>query len=220
MARVSILAVVGALVAGVALAADPSCSHTFGSTTIDLTAARGKNDYSAPIKGSMTMQANLCGNAVENCLPESWTNPVSMGPAIQTWGPVPSCNPPTCKDASGKAVCCTKNCQVIGQTTSVDWTLLDPSNPASGGVSLTFAGVPSDASDPYWCPFNATSGTQNDRISTFNIKCAPGADPATLDKVSQNGMSGCHWTLDWSSKYACSAEYLASLEKAAHLRGN
>lgn len=117
MARLSIAAAALALALGVAAAADPSCSHSFSTAdgtmgTIDLTPARGTSDYTATIKGSMTMSANLCGNAITNCLPSTWTNPVEFGPAIQQWGPVPSCNPPSCKDSTGKAVCCTKNCQV------------------------------------------------------------------------------------------------------------
>lgn len=78
--------------------------------------------------------------------------------------------------------------QVIGQTTSVAWSLLDPTNPSTGGVSLTFAGVPASADDPFWCPFNSTSGTQNERIATYNIKCDASVSPATLDvRCSPNG---------------------------------
>lgn len=89
----------------------------------------------APLRASMQ-----CGGAMTTCYPASWTAPANTGIAVQTWGSVPSCNPPSCKDSTGKAVCCTADCNVVGANPAM-WELTDPKNPTTGGLTLTFTGT-------------------------------------------------------------------------------
>ena len=94
---------------------------------------------------------NICGRAPQACLPASWTNTYVYGPTIQTWGATPQCNPPgACTNpANQSASCCSAECQVLS-TGDANVALRDKSNPATGGIVITYQGVPTSASDPFW----------------------------------------------------------------------
>ena len=73
-----------------------------------------------------------------------------FGVTVQMWGATPPCgNPPGCKDKQGKPACCTADCQVLG-VGAPEWSLIDPSNPETGGVRAHFTGIPASACD-YGC---------------------------------------------------------------------
>ena len=53
--------------------------------------------------------------------------------------------------------CCTAPCEVLGTGPPL-WSLIDPANPATGGVSVTYWGVPSLPGDPFPCPADNITG--------------------------------------------------------------
>ena len=86
------------------------------------------------------------------CLPRDWDNTLEYGVATQFWGSTPRCNTesPECTDKlTGKAVCCTRNCQVLGHG-KTKITPMDASNP-KGGLFMTFEGAYPAPDDPFWC---------------------------------------------------------------------
>ena len=90
----------------------------------------------------------------------SWQNTYEFGVAVQFWGATPPCgNPPACQDAQKTPKCCTADCQVLG-TGAPQWSLLDPTNPGTGGVKAKFLGAAASDSDPFWCTFNPSTGAQ------------------------------------------------------------
>ena len=52
---------------------------------------------------------------------------------------------------------CTAPCEVLGTGPPL-WSLIDPANPATGGVSVTYWGVPSLPGDPFPCPADNITG--------------------------------------------------------------
>lgn len=117
-----------------------------------------------------TDEANICGNAVSQCLPSQYSVPVNTGVAVQYFGSVPSCTTPTCKNPStGTPECCTAECHVLG-TGAPTWAFMDASNP-SMGITASFTPVPVDiSSDPFWCPAQS-DGKMEPRSVTYNFLC-------------------------------------------------
>ncbi len=58
---------------------------------------------------------------------------------------------------TGAAECCTKPCEVLGTGPPL-WSVMDPTNPSTGGVSLTYWGVPSLPDDGFKCPADNITG--------------------------------------------------------------
>ncbi len=78
---------------------------------------------------------------------------------MQFWGDTPSCNAtaPECFNPyTGNAECCTSNCEVLGVGIPL-WTVNDPYNPDTGGLNLTYTGVPPEPNDPAQCLVSSRS---------------------------------------------------------------
>lgn len=102
--------------------------------------------YTDPL--NHTFNFNICGNTSQICAPIEQGNAYplydSHGVAVQTWTDPPACDPqaPLCKDwDTGLPVCCTGTCEVLG-TEFFQFSLIDPSNPMSGGVQFVHVGMP------------------------------------------------------------------------------
>jgi hypothetical protein len=134
---------------------------------------------------------------------------VSHGVMVQFWTDKPSCagGPDgTCTDPEqgGKAVCCTGDCTVIAHDKSCDYQLLDASNPTSGGVTWTHAGMPPDSSDPFQCSTDPTTGCSRERQLSVKLYCDSSAkDPASFTFLGISEPSQCSYLLEARAAAAC-----------------
>mmetsp|Transcript_65735 Transcript_65735/g.133524 ORF Transcript_65735/g.133524 Transcript_65735/m.133524 type:complete len:255 (+) Transcript_65735:83-847(+) len=181
-------------------APDGSKSHTF-----DFTSLCSATDYVLTDVKGHNYYAQICGTAKQNCLPATWQNTYEYGVAVQTWGQTPPCgNPPACKSKQGQAACCTADCQVLGQGPP-QWSLVDPSNPSTGGVQAHHQGAAASDSDPFWCTFNPTTGAQYERHVTFVFECDPSVLHVEPIAAIQNVTNDCQYTLRFKTSKACAA---------------
>lgn len=99
-----------------------------------------------------TYYFNICGNTGKPCAPKQWTSNVVYGPAVRMWGDVGRCDltdpKEFCRTIGGEALCCSKPCQALG-TGAPQVQVLDPSNPAGGGIQLHYEGVRAHEDDPH-----------------------------------------------------------------------
>lgn len=132
-----------------------------------------------------------------------WSNTYTAGVATEFWGAAPPCTgTPACKSNSGKAQCCTADCSVLG-VGAPSWSLVNPSNPTTGGVKATYLGASPTSNDPFWCPLNPATGAMYRRQVTFQFQCDPLV--ATIQPVHayQNTTNACHYTLLFRTSKAC-----------------
>jgi len=151
---------------------------------------------------------NICGSVDSQICTPPWQVYVSRGVMIQFWTDPPSPQPPsgTCTDPenNNKAVPCTGDCTVIAHEKSCDYQLLDPSNPVSGGVTWTHAGMPPDSSDPFACSVDPTTGCSRERQLSVKLYCDSSAktdDSFTFLGISEP--SQCSYLLEAKAKAAC-----------------
>lgn len=167
------------------------------------------NEYSWTDSNNHTYFWNICGSVDSQICTPPWTVYVSHGVMIQFWTDAPTCpNPPdgTCRDPENgnNPVCCTGDCTVIAHDKSCDYQLLDPSNPVSGGVTWTHAGMPPDSSDPFQCSTDPTTGCSRERQLSVKLYCdssAKTADSFTFLGISEP--SQCQYLLEAKAKAAC-----------------
>ena len=134
-----------------------------------------------------------------------WTNTYEYGVAIQTWGATPPCQtPPSCKNHNGSAACCTADCQVLG-TGAPKWSLIDPANPATGGVQARYRAGASK-SGPFVCKFNPATGTQYEREVTFRFLCDPEVKGVETLSALQNATDDCRYSLLFKTSKACAGD--------------
>lgn len=134
---------------------------------------------------------------------------MSHGVMLQYWTDRPTCPTPpdgTCTDPEngGNAVCCTGDCTVIAHETSCNYALLDATNPVSGGVTWSHAGMPPDSSDPFKCSTDPKTGCSTERSLTVKLYCdasASSADSFTFLGISEP--SQCQYLLEARAKAAC-----------------
>jgi hypothetical protein len=170
------------------------------------------NEYTWTDSFNHTYNWNICGTVdrpTAICTPP-WTVYVSHGVMTQFWTDTPSCagGPDgTCTDPErgGQAVCCTGDCSVIAHDKACDYQLLDASNPATGGITWTHAGMPPDASDPFECSTDPTTGCSKERQLSVKLYCdtssGAAADSFTFLGISEP--SQCSYLLEARAKAAC-----------------
>ena len=133
-----------------------------------------------------------------------WSPTYEFGVAVQTWGDTPPCTPPTCRDRkSGKAACCTADCQVLG-TGAPSWSLLDAANPSTGGVQATYMGAPVNKSNPFTCHFNPAVGSHYRRQVHFQFRCEPSVKRSVALRAVANE-TDCSFTLVFLTNEACAS---------------
>lgn len=203
---VAVVALVAVSLVGANPNCDPSyeCKYTVPGTTynFDFSSLCSSTDYSLTDQAEHSYKANICGTAKAPCLPQTWKNNYEYGVAVQFWGAVPSCQTKACTDGTGTAQCCTADCQVLG-TGNPSWSVLDPTNPKTGGIKAKFIGAAPTDSDPFWCTFNPSTGSQYEREVHFNFYCdhsVSGVQPVT---AIQNGTNDCRYMLEFKTAHAC-----------------
>ncbi len=136
------------------------------------------------------------------------------GVMVQFWTDTPACpSPPTnqCQDpeAGGANACCTGDCTVIAHDVACDYQLLDTTNPLTGGITWTHAGMPPDASDPFGCPNDPTTGCPRERQLSVALFCdttATADDSFTFLGIAEDPTTPCAYTLQARAKAACGAK--------------
>ncbi len=147
--------------------------------------------------------ANICGYSSQMCLP-SWSTTVQFGSAVRSWGDVPACNAtyPACVNPmTGKAVCCSADCEVLG-TGSPVFSLLNATKPEAG-LNVSFMPVAHSESDPFWCPWNPTIGAQYPWSVQYSIQCDESVTGAVPLLALENKTMSCDFLLTFASKLAC-----------------
>ena len=214
---------------------DPSYECAYAYTTpdgsesykFDFSSLCGLTDYTLTDQTGHTYYAQICGQAQHSCLPgtycvqqpgsgmpcrcdllcpaASWENTYEYGVAIQMWGATPQCkSPPSCKNKDGSAACCTADCQVLG-TGAPKWSLIDPANPATGGVQARYRAGASK-SGPFVCKFNPATGTQYEREVTFRFLCDPEVKGVETLSALQNATDDCRYSLLFKTSKACAGD--------------
>ena len=103
-------------------------------------------------------------------------------------------NGPRCFDnVLRQPTCCTAPCETLGIGTPL-WSLLDPTNPSSGGVGLTFFGVVPEQSDPYGpgCGVNNATGSR-ERDVTVRLNCDRSVPSGSLAIDNAYEETTCHY---------------------------
>jgi hypothetical protein len=95
-------------------------------------------DYAWQLPSGVNLSINVCGNANSLCAPE-FTVPISSGAAV-TFSWPPPVGDKFCPTAWGDFVPCTYNCYVAASGAPL-WSLTDPANGATGGVTAAYAVV-------------------------------------------------------------------------------
>lgn len=145
----------------------------------------------------------------QKCVPP-WTVYQSTGMAVQFWTPAPPCpSPPdgTCRDPENgnNPVCCSGDCALLGVLDSgpIPATPMFNSSGNIIGLSIAYGPMPVDASDPFSCPTDPTSGCSKSRQLTINLYCDPMGSKSNVTFIAINEPSSCSYVLEASSKAAC-----------------
>lgn len=150
-----------------------------------------------------TYHFNICGYAKMKCIPPDWVNPFSVGVAVQFWGMTPPCsNPPQCVDNAGSKVCCSAECELLGFG-APQFVMSNPANPQSGGLNITYKGVPSSDLDPMFCSYNPALGGNNLHSVVYSFQCNPSGTPGTFQVLTAFEGPECQYNLIFSSVHGC-----------------
>jgi hypothetical protein len=158
-------------------------------------------------KGCMnnyTIFWTIGGNLSRRCNP-SWTHFMSGGSIFQTWGnaPDPALNPPRADPETGAVLPVDPNCEILAHTRP-DFDLQDPTNPATGGITLSYAALPDAVNDINSCPPDARYGeTKGPRFLTVYLDCDPYGYVDLATPYNMTEPSQCHYALFMRSKAAC-----------------
>lgn len=149
---------------------------------------------------------NICGNITQSCSP-SWTVSASHGVAMQSWGSTPGCNEYTCEDADNgyQTTCCTAPCAILAHTIPA-YGLLDPANPATGGLLLTHDGMAPIEFEPDACPPDPKTLYPRPRQFNIALKCDLGVARNQLFVDSIVQAPECTFTLNARSGASCGTE--------------
>ena len=146
--------------------------------------------------------ANICGTSKQRCLPPGWLATYELGVAVQFFGDVPPCNfldPTTlnCVEKVGQIpTCCTADCQVlgVGNPTFANMAPDRAGNPS--GIIATFSGAPPDEDDPFWCPWDPSTGQQFPRQVAMQLICDYDVTGRAVEMLAiQNATEDCQYVL-------------------------
>jgi len=145
---------------------------------------------------------NIGGYANEKCLP-TYPERYLYGAAVQVSGPPPDCNTTKCFNPLTNATeCCTGYCNVLGTGTPI-WGVRDPYNLQSGGVTLTYYGVPPADAAPYKCG-NDKNGNPISRSVQINLLCTRAQVELQIINVTETAT--CRYEINALSYHACGCE--------------
>ena len=183
-----------------------TCVHTLvdasgTSHTFDFRAAAALPDVTVQDNVGHTYTMAMCRNATARCLPKGWNPTTTQGNVIMSWGSVPECEKACVDPLTGLQVCCTKDCSTLGLPFPMRLAFINPSQPGSG-LRATFPGVMPSSDDPFWCPWNPSTGAQYPQTATIELKCDP-AETFKLVSAAQNSTENCAHLLTVRTTLAC-----------------
>jgi hypothetical protein len=185
------------------------CDVTFhnngGSYSFDFhNACKKDGDYSISDGVGHTYTAQICGTSAFSCLPAGYLNTYQYGVAVQSWGSVPPQTSKNCVDkATNQPAYCSADCQVLG-VGNPEYSLIDPSNPSTGGVRVSFKSARTNPDDPFYCPWNPSTMSEDPRVVHYFLECDTDyADEAFLYRAVQNSTDDCSYKLYFKTAYAC-----------------
>ena len=112
---------------------------------------------------------------------------------------------------TGEPTCCSADCETLGIGTPL-WYLLNPEDPYSGGVGLTFFGVVPEVGDPYGdgCGVNNATGSKERDINIrLNCDNSLPRDVLAIDLAYEDDV--CHYVISARTKNSCGcAPYCAT----------
>jgi len=158
-------------------------------------------------KGCMnnyTIYWTLGGNLTRRCNP-NWAHFMSGGSIFQTWGntPDPKLYPAKADPETGLLMPIDANCEILAHTRP-DFDLQDPTNPATGGITLSYQALPDAVGDKNSCPADKRYGeTQGPRFLTVLVDCDPLGYINVATPYNMTETSPCHYSLFMTSKAAC-----------------
>lgn len=158
----------------------------------------------------------ICGNVSVPCLSRGAINPAAHGVMVQTWGNGPFVNPackadtcglgnPLCcedREYPGAYGCCTQGCEVIAHTRP-EFDLIDPSNPATGGILLLHNGMMPVSGDPAGCPPDPITNYPAPRTLAMRLFCDPTMFRNDIRVTALVENPTCYYTMDIFTGAAC-----------------
>lgn len=160
---------------------------------------------------------NICGNVSTPCLHRNAFSAVAAhGVMVQTWGSGPYVNPACkaqecgmgnplcCEDIEypGYYGCCTAECEVIAHTRP-EIDLVDPSNPATGGIMFTHDGMMPMAGAPDSCPTDPLTNFPRPRKLNIRMFCDPTLTRDTIVPIGLVESPVCTYNFDVYTGAAC-----------------
>ena len=131
----------------------------------------------------------------------------SSGSFIQTYDwdkPAPAPNPGQTDPETGLPVKTTVPCIIFAHDRP-EFDLIDESNPATGGIRLSYSGLTEPSSDNYnACPASDIyGGGESPRFLHINLHCDPNQEDLSTGASLFSEVSPCVYELNATSKYAC-----------------
>lgn len=153
------------------------------------------------------------GNNSKKCNP-TWQHYNSGGSFIQQWDTWRLPTDPqnkwsgkfTTDPETGQNVSVDAPCEIIAHSRP-DFDLIDPSNPLTGGISLSYQGLPDSAADTFnQCPPDARWGSNLPRTVTVLMMCDPSGYVNDVTGVSWIEVSPCTYQFTVKSKAGCGVQ--------------
>ena len=153
------------------------------------------------------------GNNTKRCNP-TWGHYNSGGSFIQQWDTWrPSTDPQniwagkfTTDPETGKNVSVDAPCEIIAHSRP-DFDLIDPSNPLTGGISLSYQGLPDSVADAFnQCPKDNRWGSNLPRTVTVLMMCDPNGAVNDVTPVGWIEVSPCTYQFTVKSKAGCGVQ--------------
>lgn len=152
-----------------------------------------------------TMKYAIAGNVSSfRCNPVWQPTYFSGGSFIESWDlDKPRPNGTTVDPETGLLTPISYPCEVLANKRP-EFDLIDESNPATGGIALSYTAMPEPSSDNNKCPFSKFWNGPGPRQLTINLHCDPSvadlyADPDTAWAEA----SPCTYTFNVTTKAAC-----------------
>ena len=150
---------------------------------------------------SFPSHAQVCGTASKVCVP-TFDVQANWGGVVAQFSAAPPPAGKTCQLANGTLVPCTSDCHTVADGAPL-WTLTDPSNSATGGITMQLQGLTVNADEPSavqcrWDP--------NGDAIAMDFKLVIACDPATPSLVVTGPVAvaaGCHYTINAKSAVVC-----------------
>jgi len=101
-----------------------------------------------------------------------------------------------------RSLCCTEDCEVLGVGLP-EWSLIDETRPADGGVVLRHTGVGAMTGDPYGCGIDPVTQAQLERMVDIYLRCNPALDDHTVEPIAAYENTTCRYVIELETGASC-----------------